>query len=264
MGGVAFVVLSLTPLAVGTAAAIGLPLMAVIQLLVLWPVWQSSGLIADHDWAVFGNQLLNLLGANLDYAVVAWVLGAEAFAVYVTAFRIASGPSSIAASTIPRLVVVRISALHPREWSNRLASWVRLSLVGSVLVGVALAAIAPVLGRMLGPEWTSTVVVIQILALLTPLRVLHAYLVAGFIAARADRSMLGLELVRVPVTVLGLAIFARFGLVSLSVATVGMAVVALVVTWFFAKSVIDTQGPNVLQEETAPDAPESDIGRSAA
>ena len=131
---------------------------------------------------------------NVDYVVVGVVLGADAFAIYTLAYRVAVAIPSIVAWVANRTAIADFDAAPTTVGrQDRYLDYVRpLFVIGAVSAVVAAGA-GFVLADLLGSPWQSLGVVVAILAIAAPWRMIagQAAAVAMADGRRAPAGPLG-------------------------------------------------------------------------
>lgn len=152
---------------------------SVVGLIALWLAsdWRPRGLpkikalreLWPVGFGVLGIELLGFFGAHTDRMVVAAFLGAQALGWYFMAMRIVGIMVEIFASIFSAVSLPMFSRLQDdharlREWLYRLTG---ASSAAALPCFALAAALAPVLlPFVLGEQWTASVPIFQILALL--------------------------------------------------------------------------------------------------
>jgi O-antigen/teichoic acid export membrane protein len=167
------------------------------------------------------SQVLGYALGNIDYVIVAVVLGATAFSIYSLAYRVAVAVPSVVAYVANRTAVADLStAGGSAERQDRYSRYVRpLFLIGSASAVVAIG-IGAVLPALLGSAWNAVAPTIAVLALAAPWRMIAGQAGALAIADGSERHLVRWELSR-------LALFAATFTVA---AVAGFAVFVAVVT----------------------------------
>jgi O-antigen/teichoic acid export membrane protein len=169
------------------------------------------------------TQMLAYGLGNIDYLIVAVVLGASAFSVYSLAYRVAVAVPSVVAYVATRTVVADLSsAAHLGERQARYSRYVQpLFLIGVASAAVA-AAVGMVLPSLLGSGWDALARTIAVLVFAAPWRMIAGQAGAVAIADGAEQHLVRWELSRLLafVGVFALAAAAGFA-VFLATVTVG-------------------------------------------
>ncbi|HEU4485755.1 MAG TPA: oligosaccharide flippase family protein, partial [Povalibacter sp.] len=180
----------------------------------LWPV--GSGIL--------GIDILTFAGSEADRLVVGAFLGAEALGLYFMAMRIVTIMLEIFSSIFSGVAMSMFSRLQNdreqlRHWLYRLT---RASSAVTVPCFALAAGVAPVaLPLVIGPQWTSSVLIFQVLCLLGALNAVAWFDRTALVATGQARTAFLMALGQ---TILGLILVV--GAAPLGVMAVAIAVVA--------------------------------------
>jgi O-antigen/teichoic acid export membrane protein len=163
---------------------------------------------------------------NIDYVIVAAVLGAAAFSVYTLAYRVAVAVPSVVAYVATRTAVSDFStARHDEERQARYSRYVRPLFAIGVGSAIVAAGIGVVLPSVLGAQWDAVAPAIAVLAFAAPWRMIAGQAGALAIADGAEGRLVRWELARLAVfaVLFSAAAMAGFG-VFLATVTAGWIV----------------------------------------
>jgi O-antigen/teichoic acid export membrane protein len=143
------------------------------------------------------SQVLAYALGNVDYVVVAVVLGATAFSIYSLAYRVAVAVPSVVAYVATRTAVSDFSTADGTEQRQvRYSKYVRpLFVIGSASA-VAAIGIGAVLPSLLGSAWEAVAPTIAVLALAAPWRMIAGQAGALAIADGSERHLVRWEFTR--------------------------------------------------------------------
>lgn len=133
----------------------------------VWPGWRredAAGLLS-YGIHMAGANVMTLLMLNVDYLVVAHLLGSTALGVYSMAFRIAYMPYVLVAFVIGGAVLAHLSRRRGAEIARAVTDAGVVMATVMLPLYVGLLVLAPQL-ELLGPQWAAGV---------APLRWLAAY-----------------------------------------------------------------------------------------
>jgi O-antigen/teichoic acid export membrane protein len=137
---------------------------------------------------------------NIDYVIVAAVLGVTAFSVYTLAYRVAVAVPSVVAYVATRTAVSDFStAAHDAERQARYSRYVRPLFAIGVVSAVVAAGVGMVLPSVLGARWDAVAPAIAVLAFAAPWRMIAGQAGALAIADGAEARLVRWELVRLAV-----------------------------------------------------------------
>ncbi len=179
---------------------------------------------AGAEWL---GQITTFLVANVDYALIGWLLGPVALSVYVIAFRLASVIPAFMATPITQRAFLELAATAPAERAPISRSLLRqITLLG--LVGaVGLLVAAPVLPWLLGGDWDEVMPIMAMLAFAVPWRLLLGTTVAQALVAGAARELVVAEMWRLVVTAAAVALGAMAGLVPAAAAVAAATILTI-------------------------------------
>lgn len=211
---VAVVIAVTIPTRAVEAAAIGLCVKALVEILVLRnspSPFDSSGGIAPlrQLWIA---QVLSYASGNVDFLIAVVILGPRALSVYVVAFRVASAIPSQVANVAGRLAVVDFAqATLPNDLRHAYSTYLkRVLAVGVTGAGVTLA-VAPLVAWLLGHEWSTTAWVVAVLAISVPWRMLLTVASSAILTDNTTSLTMHLEVTRLVLTAFALAAGAAAG-----------------------------------------------------
>jgi O-antigen/teichoic acid export membrane protein len=242
-GSVLAVVLAL--LGFGPWAIVSLPLATFgISTVLLWlfSAWRPSlafsgtsarGLLKFSS-NVFGTQMLTYLTSNLDNFLVGRVLGPASLGAYRLSYNLVIYPLSNLSGPVVSVLFPafsRIAGERDRLISGYLRASrliVAITLPLFLLIVITIPDLVPV---VLGPKWSSTTTVIQVLAWLGILQSLRALNTATLLASNRPNLLFRIALVGLPVYVLGFVVGLQWGIVGVaSGATIAASIVQPVYT----------------------------------
>jgi O-antigen/teichoic acid export membrane protein len=153
--------------------------------------------VAPQLRALCSSQVLAYALGNVDYVIVAIVLGATAFSIYSLAYRVAVAVPSVVAYVATRTAVSDFStAADPDEQQARYSKYLRpLFVIGVVSAGAAIG-IGVALPGLLGSSWDAIAPTIAVLALAAPWRMIAGQAGALAIAGGSERHLVRWELTR--------------------------------------------------------------------
>jgi O-antigen/teichoic acid export membrane protein len=166
------------------------------------PTWRS----------LWGTQALAYAIANVDYVIVAALLGARWFSIYTLGFRVAVLMPSVVAYVATRASVTDLGAIPAgtaRE--QRYLAYVRVLFAVGIGGGIVAGVGAFALPVVLGASWAAVAPTIAILGIATPWRMVMGQAGALAIANEGARHLLRWEAVRFGVTVVVLGVAALVG-----------------------------------------------------
>jgi len=176
---------------------------------ILIMIWAKVPLRYGVDKAVmrrlmaFGVPLAASLGVeavvlNADYVIVGNALGAVALGLYLLAFNISSWVPGIIGTAIRYVSVAgfaRLSEKDPATLSAGVARTVPLLVTALVPIAVVMGALAgPLVDVLFGAEWLPAATVLQLLMILTMVRMLTAFGFDILTGAGASKSALWVNL----------------------------------------------------------------------
>ena len=184
----------------GGAAWVGLLLvlkhLTEIALVRGWqPLFAHDGGHRPRSGPEWLSQIATYLVANVDYAIVAIVLGPSDLSIYVIAFRIAAAAPALLSGPITQTAFLDLSSAESDRqatYEHLVARAAKLGAVGTVLVLVA----APILPWVLGSPWQPVRALLVVLALAVPWRLLLGLTVAEGLTAGAGHRVVRWEAVR--------------------------------------------------------------------
>jgi O-antigen/teichoic acid export membrane protein len=203
-------------------AVVGLLFVAKLLVeLVIVRGWHEA-FAADGEPAQSGaewlGQVMTYLVANVDYLLVALLLGPEDLSIYVIAFRFASAVPAFLAGPITQTSFIEYAAAdadgHQRIYARLLSRIVRLGGAGVVVLIVA----APLLPLVLGSAWDDVAPVLVVLAVAVPWRLLLGTTVALAITSGRARAVVMWETGRLVVMAAAVAVASIGGLTWVAVA----------------------------------------------
>jgi len=226
------------------ALVVGILSRHLVQSLLLWLLcpwrpsgpfhWRSFRELFSFGANVLGGQLLNFLGANLDYLIVGRILGATPLGYYTLAFELTMFPRARIASMVTRVAFPAFSAIqrdNPRLRKGYTTMIAYLSLATFPLV-VGLFAVAPEFILVIfGTRWTPVILPLQVLCMGGLMASIGT--TVGSILKAKGRPDLELKMNLLSVTLLGLAIGigVRHGIVGVAAA---VSLKTLFLAWLFA------------------------------
>jgi O-antigen/teichoic acid export membrane protein len=153
--------------------------------------------VAPRLRALCSSQVLAYALGNVDYVIVALVLGATAFSIYSLAYRVAVAVPSVVAYVATRTAVSDFSTADGMaERQVRYSKYVRpLFLIGSASAVVAIG-IGALLPALLGSSWDAVAPTIAVLALAAPWRMIAGQAGALAIADGSEHHLVRWELTR--------------------------------------------------------------------
>lgn len=189
----------------------------------------AVGPLLRYGLTAAGNGLILSLVFNIDYLIVGKLLGTQALAYYVLAFR------------LPQMAIINVFHVlssvafplyskardkHAQLVRGYLTS-VRLQTVFGVGAGVILAVVAPTLVEVVFgiPKWSPSIVPLQALALYASFRSLGIGAVDLYKGIGRPSLALGSSVVRFAVLVPALLVAARWGIEAVSWTQAGVALV---------------------------------------
>jgi PST family polysaccharide transporter/lipopolysaccharide exporter len=169
--GLSLVFRSVWPLVIGfvTADAVRLVASYLLDDYRPWPAFAGTAaaeLLGYGKWLT-SAELLWFLIAQLDDAIVGWVLGMSSLGIYQLAYRFAKAPATEITQVVSSVTFPMYSALQDDADALREAFFttVRLTTVVSFPTAVGIAAVAPTFVRaFFGAEWQPMVPVLQLVA----------------------------------------------------------------------------------------------------
>lgn len=162
---------------------------------------------------VVGSQLLGYAGKNTDTVVIGTMLGAGPLGIYNRAFQLLALPLTQINAPSTRVALPVLSSLQDEPARFRRYLLAGQAVMMHLVLGVfswSVALAAPLLLLLLGPHWTASVPLFQILA------ISGVFTTAGystywvFMAKGLTRSLLMWQLVTRPV-VIGVVLLGAFG-----------------------------------------------------
>jgi O-antigen/teichoic acid export membrane protein len=135
---------------------------------------------------VWGSQVLSFAIANVDYVVVALVLGSRALGLYSLAFRIAGLLPSQVSFVVSRVGTVDLARRSPGERPEATRALLRTLFLAGLCVAAFGLAVAPFVGDALGHKWDDAEPLVALLAVSAPWRLILP--VAGISALVRDRA----------------------------------------------------------------------------
>jgi hypothetical protein len=131
--------------------------------------------------ALWGTQALAFGVANVDYLVVAVLLGASAFSIYTIAYRFAVAVPSMVAYVASRTLIADLSGSDTNEIRHaRYLHYLERLFALGVLAAVVMSAGAFLVPSLLGAQWAAVAPTVAVLAVAVPWRM--AYGQAGALA----------------------------------------------------------------------------------
>jgi O-antigen/teichoic acid export membrane protein len=216
--------------------------------------WRPS-FSADGDPARSGaewlGQVMTYLVANVDYVLVAWLLGPEDLSVYVIAFRFAAAVPAFLAGPITQTSFVEYAAAgeHERQaiYGRLLARIVTLGLAGVA----ALVVVAPLLPVVLGSAWDDVTPVMVVLAIAVPWRLLLGTTVALAITRGRARPLVVWETGRLIVMSIAVIVASAAGLIWVAAAVSAGAVLTIGLEHLASTNVAGLRAPRWFLPATA-------------
>lgn len=122
--------------------------------------------------ALWSALAINYAVSNVDFIIIANLAGANPFAVYALAFRVASAVPSQLANVTSRVALVDFgdSISNPAERDHTYFRYLRLLLLAGSIGAALTAGVAPLLPGILGSRWEPVVGVIVVLCIGAPWR----------------------------------------------------------------------------------------------
>ena len=206
-----------------------------------WNTEDARGLIS-YGGPYAGSGLLELVQLNVDYLIVARILGAAALGQYSLAYRLAFMPYLM-------IVLVTAGAAFPFLCRQRgpvlgrsavLVTTVTITLVAPLLAGVVLFSDHLTL---LGDKWAPGVPVVAWLAVYAALLSVGLMVQVSLNAAGRPMITLGLKLFHLVVLFLALMAVTRHGIVAVAVGEVVVMVVVVVVALLLARTFVTGFSP---------------------
>ena len=162
--------------------------------------------------ALWGTQALAFGVANIDYLVVAVLLGASAFSIYTVAYRFTVAIPSMVAYVASRTLVADLagaetSAIRQQRYLHYLH---RLFLLG-IVAAVVMSFGAMLLPTVLGAQWDTVAPTVIVLALAVPWRMAFGQAGALAVAVRRAPFVVRWELIQLVCFGVALAAAATFG-----------------------------------------------------
>ncbi|MEX1006544.1 MAG: oligosaccharide flippase family protein [Acidimicrobiia bacterium] len=179
--------------------------------------------VAGEIGALWVTQALAFAIANVDYLLVAIMLGPSAFSVYSIAYRLAVGVPATVAYVASRTAVAELASVDDAAARElRYGRYVRPLFVLGAAAGLAVAVCAPVLANLLGQQWAQVGPTAAVLAIALPWRMIAGQAGALAITGGNTRRLVGWELERLLGFSVAYSIAAWFGF-SAFVASVSIA-----------------------------------------
>ncbi|HJR25990.1 MAG TPA: oligosaccharide flippase family protein, partial [Acidimicrobiales bacterium] len=239
----AIVALAAHPGHAAVAVALAFAAKSVLEILpfgaVVARTFADDGHEATPGW-ILGTQVVAFAIANLDYLVVALLLGDRALGLYGLAFRAASALPMQLNAVLVRLGTLDLAAADGVDRPDALGRLVRRLLLLGTAFGALGALLSPLVGPVLGDRWADAAPLMVPLFLATPWRLLLPLVGIHALVEGRARALFTVELVRLAVMAAALLAGASIGLQGVAVAG---SLAMLVTTYgFFAWSSIRPSG----------------------
>lgn len=202
-----------------------------IRIILLWMVcpWRPSLLFSLESFRELfsfginsmGFNVINYLGANVDYLLVGRFLGPTALGYYALAYTLAIYPNTRVSAIITRVAFPAFSKIQTDDERSRrgyLKIIVSVSLFSFPLTSFLLAIAPQLIRTIYGLKWEPTIVLLQVLCLTGAIYALLT--VAGtFILSKGHSGMLlKLSLIKAAALSLFILIGMRYGILGVAVA----------------------------------------------
>jgi hypothetical protein len=189
--------------------------------------------------------------ANVDYVLVAILLGPADFSVYVIAFRLAVAMPSMVGYVANRTALADYAtsadaADRQRRYRNYIGPLFAAGILGAF---VAIGA-APILGRFLGGDWAAVTPTVAVLALALPWRMIAGQCGAVLVDAGRARELARWKTLQLAGSALAYAVATRLGYAPF-VATVSLSwILSVALLQRLTEERVGLQGPRWLEFAT--------------
>lgn len=168
--------------------------------------------VSSRWHTLWATQALAYAIGNVDYVIVAVVLGAKAFAIYTLAYRLAMVVPSVVGYVATRTAVTDLGSLPPGDVRQRtFVGYVRALFSAGLVGALAVAGCVVVLGPMLGARWDLVIPTVLVMSVAIPWRMIAGQAGALVIATDGASALMRWEIVRLAASVLTLGVAAMIG-----------------------------------------------------
>lgn len=196
----------------------------------------SGGPEADRV-GVWLSQVLAYGIANVDYLIVGLVLGEEAIAVYLLAFRLANAVPSQVSFAVARIATVDLASGERSLLQRRYERYTSALFIAGLVGASVTVLLSPLAEVLLGDEWAGSSWALAVLVLAAPWRtVLGTAGTLSIVSGAADR-LVRWEVVRLIVTAVALCGAALLGFGWLVATVTLLAIGTTVIYHHLASSV---------------------------
>lgn len=192
--------------------------------------WAFGDECTDRDWfGLWGSQALAFVISNIDYVMIGAFFGERVLAIYIVAYRIASGIPSQAAYVAGRTVTVDLVSGSGATRQAKYDRYCRVLFAIGLVGALATVSASPLFAKFLGEEWSGAGPTLAVLVIAAPWRIILG--TAGTLAIISGRGdlLLRWELMRVVLVALTLAAAAALGFGMFLAAVVTVPIVSAVV-----------------------------------
>lgn len=206
------------------------------MLVVSWPTWRPrvafspSGLGSYLSFGLFqtGERTLNYLASNVDYILVGRLLGPRPLGQYTVAYQMCIMPVARINPILTRVAfpTLALRQKDPDAMQRGYFELVKAAAFISLPLVLGLAASAPAaVPVLIGEQWTSSVPIVQLLALMAAVRVLGN--TSGSLLLAKGRADIGFwwNVFTVVTTAIVLYAVVRSGVVAVAAAQLGLNIV---------------------------------------